>query len=301
MKKIVVTGSMHLYPDQIERLKKLGDTVVFDDIPTSKEWLERSKDADIILSGEIGMQDKSYELKNKYFSLPMVGVGWLDLPKLKANNNHLSNCPGCNKQAVSEWIIGMMIYLFRRFGELIRTTDIKKEEVLKSSHSLAGKNITILGKGNIGSTVGKICEALGMKVTYFQRNDNLLGKVKDADVVVSCLSANPSTRNLLDKTFFNSLKKGAYFITITASSVYDADAMLEALDKLILAGVADDSATMPVGEVSNPYYQKLLKHPKVIVTPHIAFNTDLTARGANDIMIDNVEAWIKGSPINLVI
>ncbi|MDD2822878.1 MAG: NAD(P)-dependent oxidoreductase [Candidatus Daviesbacteria bacterium] len=299
--KIVVPQDMAFYPDQIKRLKSLGETTFYEDIPTPEQWLERCKDADIICTGEVGMETKSYELKNKYFSLPMVGTAWLDLPRLKAGGNSLSNSPGCNKEAVSEWIIGMMIYLMRNFDHLIRITNTPKEKIFKTSPGLAGKNITILGKGNIGSTVGKICEALSMNVTYFQRGDDLLKKVKDADVVVSCLKAEGSTKNLLDTSFFNSLKKGSYFITITASSVYDIDAMFEALDKGILAGAADDSAGMPVAEADNPYYLKLVSHPKVVTTPHVAYNTEATARKANDIMIDNVENWIKGTPINIVI
>lgn len=162
-------------------------------------------------------------------------------------------------------------------------------------------NVAILGKGNIGSRTGEVCKTLGMNVSYFQKGDNLTEKVKDADIIVACLSANPATKNLLSKEFFNSLKNDSYFITVTNSSVYDVDAMLEALEKGILAGVADDSACMPVAEADHPYYLRLANHPRVVATPHIAFNTDATARKANDIMIDNVENWIKGTPINIVI
>lgn len=301
MKKIVVPQDLAFYPDQIERLKSLGETTIYNDIPTPEEWLERCKEADIICTGEVGMETKGYELKNKYFSLPMVGTGWIDLLRLKESGNSLSNSPGCNKEAVAEWIVGMMIHLMRNFDQLIRITNTPKEKIFKTSPGLAGKKVTILGKGNIGSTVGKICEALGMNVTYFQRSDDLLEKVKDADVVVSCLRTEASTKNLLDKNFFNSLKKGSYFITITASSVYDVDAMLDALDKGIIAGVADDSAGMPVAEADNLYYLKLISHPKVVATPHIAYSTEATARKANDIMIDNVENWIKGAPTNSII
>ncbi|MDO8499002.1 MAG: NAD(P)-dependent oxidoreductase [bacterium] len=301
MKKIVVPQNMSFYPDQIERLKSLGETTIYNDMPTPEEWFERCKDADIICTGEVGMETRGYELRNKYFSLPMVGTGWLDLPRLKEGGNSLSNSPGCNKEAVSEWIIGMMIYMLRQFDRLIGVTNKSKQEVFKRSPGLAGKNVTVLGKGNIGSRVGEICKVMGMDVTYFQRGDDLLEKTKDADVVVSCLKVEPSTKNLLDKKFFNSLKKGSYFIIITASSIYDIDAMFEALDKEILAGVADDSAGMPVAEADNPYYLKLISHPKVVATPHIAFNTDATSRKANDIMIDNVGNWIKGKPSNIVI
>ena len=82
--------------------------------------------------------------------------------------------------------------------------------------------------------------------------------------------------------------------------ICDVDAMLSALDKGILAGVAHDSGGIQVGDISDPFYQKLLKNPKVIVTPHIAYKTDATARRQYDMMIDNVEAWIKGHPVNLV-
>ena len=76
--------------------------------------------------------------------------------------------------------------------------------------------------------------------------------------------------------------------------------MLGALDKGILAGVAHDAGGIKVGDTADPFYQKLLKHPKVLVTPHIAYNTDVRARVSYDMMIDNVEAWIKGKPINLL-
>lgn len=108
MKKIVVPQEMGFFPDQIEKLKSLGDTKIYNDFPSDEEWLERCKDADIICTGEIGMEEKGCQLKNKYFSLPMVGTSWLNLQKLKENGNSLSNSPGCNKESVSEWIIGIM-------------------------------------------------------------------------------------------------------------------------------------------------------------------------------------------------
>jgi phosphoglycerate dehydrogenase-like enzyme len=67
-----------------------------------------------------------------------------------------------------------------------------------------------------------------------------------------------------------------------------------------LAGAAIDAGGVQVGNYNDPYYQKLINHPKILATPHIAYNTDITARVANDMMIDNIEAWIKGTPKNLI-
>lgn len=158
--------------------------------------------------------------------------------------------------------------------------------------------MTILGKGNIGSCVGVAAEALGMQVDYFQRGDNLFDKVRGADVVVDCLSSKPDTQDLLNAEFFNSLKSGVYFVTVSAGKVLDVDAMFEALDNGKLKLAAHDS--FMAGDTSNELYQKILNHPKVYATPHIGYNTDVTGRTGNDMMIDNVAAWVEGNPINVV-
>ena len=124
--------------------------------------------------------------------------------------------------------------------------------------------------------------------------------MEDKDVIINCLGSNPTTKGLLDKDFFNSLKKGSYFITVTGKGIYDIDALITALDNGILTGAATDAANIQTGDVNNEFYQKLLNHPKILVTPHIAYCAESTARNCNDMMIDNIEAWLKGKPINIV-
>jgi phosphoglycerate dehydrogenase-like enzyme len=299
--KIVVTAPMAFYPDQIERLKSLGDVTFHNDLAkSSEEWVKRCESADIICSGKYGLKEKIYEIRNAFFSVPFVAVGWIDKKKLKKSGITVSYSPGCNRHAVSEWIIAMMLILLRRLDKFINVKELKEKYNSQKYLGLAGKKVCILGKGNIGSRVGVVCTAFDIKIRYFKRGNDLLKCVKDADVVVNTLSTNPSTIGLLDKKFFSSLKRGSYFITVTGLGIYNSKAMLSALDKGILAGVADDAAGILPGDVDDPYYQKLLKHPKVLTTPHISFQSDVTARVSNDMMIDNVEAWIKGKPINVV-
>ncbi|MDD5253771.1 MAG: NAD(P)-dependent oxidoreductase [Candidatus Nanoarchaeia archaeon] len=301
MVNIVVTQGMGLSSEQKKRLDSLGKVTYYEDIPKTPEvWLKRCEGQDIILSGKTGMRDKLYELKGVFFSLRFVGVGWIDKEKIKERNIVISNCPGCNKDAVSEWIIAMMLNLFRDLPVLINTEAYNEQDRPGRRIGLTGKTVCILGKGNVGSRVGKICEAFDMNVVYFLKGGNLIEKSKDADITIDCLSQNPTTEGLLNKKFFKSLKKGSYFITVTGSAIYDVDAMIWALDKGILAGAANDSGGINIGDTKDPFYQKLLKRPKILVTPHIAFNTDVTSKIANDMMIDNVEAWLKGKPINLI-
>lgn len=136
-----------------------------------------------------------------------------------------------------------------------------------------------------------------MHVKYFLRGDKLIDCVKEADVVVDTMSTNPDSKGLLGERFFGSLKKGAGFITITVH--VEVEAMLAALDNGTLSFAAHDVMVANLGDVSNPVYQKLYKHPKVLATPHLAGLSDVSNRIGNDMMIENVERWIKGEPINV--
>jgi len=298
MKKIVVMQPMHMYPDQVERLSKLGNVVVHKAfVKNADEWLDRTRGADIICSSNLGLKDKIYELENVFLSLPFVGVGWINKGKLEGKNVIVTCSPGCNKEAVSEWMIGMMLDLARDFPNLIDTKKVTQDNWCDKT-GLARKKVTILGKGNIGSQVGEVCAALMMDVTYFDRGGNLLENIKDADFVLNALSENAQTIGLLDQKFFSSFKPGAYFVTITSSSLYNLDALISEIDSGRIAGAADDCGSIMVGDSTDPYYLKVAAHPKILATPHLAARTDVTCRKSYDIMIDNIENYLHGKITN---
>jgi len=299
--KIVVTQPMDFSPDEIKKLRSLGEVTLYADHPSPDEWLRRCQGADIVCSGkDEGLKQNLYKLSQVFVSLPFVGVEFFDKEKSRQDKIVVANSPGCNKEAVSEWIIAMLLNLLREFPSFMNVKELPRGKRPKMTLGLAGEKVCILGKGNIGSRVGKICQALEMKVKYVQRRDNLLEKVKDVDVVIDCLGANPSTLGILNAKFFNALKKGSYFITVTGPKIYDADALLKALDSGILAGAASDAANITPGNTADPFYQKLLRHPKMLVTPHIAYNSDVERRNGNKMMIKNIEAWLNKKPVNIV-
>lgn len=292
---------MSFATDQKERLGKLGEVIYYKErAETPEEWLMRVKGFDVICTGVFGIREKWAELQNTFVSLPFVGVGWADPAVLKVNHAIMSNSPGCNRHAVSEWIIGMLLVIARKLDKYIDIKELPVGHLMTNpDFGLAGKNMTILGQGHIGSRVGEIAKAFEMNVTFFKRGDDLHEKVANADVVVDTLSVKADSKGLLGKSFFEALKDGAIFISVSAEPILDVDAMLAALDSGKLAYAATD-AQRP-GDTLDPLYQKLLNHPKIYVTPHVAWNTDVERRMANDMMIDNIEAWLKGKPQNVVV
>jgi phosphoglycerate dehydrogenase-like enzyme len=303
---IIFTQPMDLYPDQFDRIKGLKDSLgefvgykMFYDMPKdADEWFSRCSEGDIICSGKLGFTEKVNNLKGKFVSVPFVGVSSVDPVKVKKNGSLVSYSPGCNRHAVSEWVIGMAFMLFRRLDFWVNTEI--KDEVPEREKGLFGKKVVVLGKGNIGKRVGEMAEAIGMDVNYFCRGDDLYGMVVDADLVVDCLGSNESTLGLLDKKFFSACNKSVFFITITGPKICPLEDLFWALDNGEIAGCAHDSAGIVRGYTDDPFYQKILVHPKVLATPHISYNTDVSNRIAYDMMIDNIEAFLKGKPINVV-
>ncbi len=301
MKKIVVTQLMEFTPEQSDRINKLGEVVEYKQLAKShEEWLDRVKDADVICTGKFGFKQKWQELHNTFVSLPFVGVGFLDPAVLKQNNVIVSRSPGCNRHAVSEWIIAMILVMTRRLDTYINVASMPTGELPPNDFGLFEKNITILGKGFIGIRVGEIASVLGMNVTYFTRDNDLIKSVKNADIIVNTLSHNSSTENILNQEFFNSLRKNSYFVTVTSYEIFDQKALFNALDSGILAGAAVDCASAQVGSSDSPDYKVMKNHSKVLATPHIAAFTDVAERIRNDMMIENIEAWLNDKPQNIV-
>lgn len=302
MPKIVVTNHQEFTKEQKQRLDLLGDVNYYESLPTGEEYLQRIKGADIICSGTAGLKDVYSQLKDVYITVGFVSVSFVDLNVLKRNNVIISNAPGANRYAVSEWIIGMMIIMSRKLDVFLNCKESLRSDgkLPPLTPGLAEKSLTILGKGHIGSRVGDIAENLGMAVSYFKRGDDLYNSVKDADYVVNTLSSNPTSKNLLDAKFFSAMKDGSSFVDVTRSEIVDQAAMIQDLDSEKLSFVASDCGGILVGDTDDPLYRKLLNHPKAYVTPHISYNTPLSMKIGNDIMIDNVEAWIKGKPQNVL-
>lgn len=303
MAKIVVTNNQNLSEKQINRLNSLGEVTYHDTLPANRdEYLERIQGADIICSGAAGLQDAYAQLKDVYITVAFVSVAFVDIEVLKKNNVVLSNAPGANRHAVSEWIVAMAILLMRSLHDSINRQQTYRENgaLPPITPGLAGNNMTILGQGNVGKQAGKLASAFDMKVRFFKRGDNLAESVMNADIVVDSLSSNSSTAKLLDDGFFSSMKKGSFFVSVTRAEIMDEDALIRSLDSGRLAGAALDCGGIMVGDTEDPLYQKFLNHPKILVTPHISYNSEMSRRMGADIMIDNVEAWLNGKPQNVV-
>lgn len=266
-------------------------------MPDADELVKRTEGADILCVDWAPIDAAIPKMKPGILlvSLPFTGVGFLPLKEAADKGIKFANSPGFSTESVAEFGIGLMIGCLRKIYQYNKYQT--KPEV---EPSLYGKTLTILGAGRIGKLVGKLAETFGMKVVLWKRGDSLEGALKPADVVYCALPLSEETRNILGEKQFAAMKKGAYFVTTSHNKIYDHDALLKALDNGHLAGAAMDAEGTNIGDYNSELYQKFGKHPKVLLTPHVGSKSDYAIKRGYDMMIDNVEAFVKGKPINLV-
>ncbi len=155
MKHIVITQPMGLTRTQLADLQSLGKVTYYDTIcKNTDEWIERVNDADIIYSNNYGLDAGWRQVKNVYITYPFVTTSFLDSDVLKKNNVIVSNSPGCNQIAVTEWIVAMLINYFENSQSIVKQLKSKGQSHQKQKVFTGNLSVS-WGKGRLGNELEK--------------------------------------------------------------------------------------------------------------------------------------------------
>lgn len=297
MKKIVIAGNIPLSDDQRSRLETLGELKVASEYSSAADWLQLVQGADVIFSNGEYLLENLEHLNNVFVTYPYIELGAFNAQQLKERGVLVANTQGSNRSSIIEWVVFMALSLFRKFPQYLRITESQDFQL---NQSLSGKKVLIVGRGSIGSGIGETLKSFNMEIDYFGRGDNLELKAQEADLIINALNCNSSSQNLLNEEFFQSLKSGSYYISFARRYTYDLKGMIKSLDAGILAGAAIDCDPEKPYSVDNEFYQTCLKHEKILVTPHVAFATKEASANGREIAVQNIEAYLKGQPQNII-
>ncbi len=305
--KIVVMEKIEMSNEQINRLKRLGDVTSYHDSPNTEQAIERAKDAGIIIVDWAEVNPLLGHIpKTKLIALMSTGYAWVDTKKARSLDIAVTNIPGYATEAVAEHAFGLMVSVFKHIVKADK--GVKKGEWEKSrfkGSELKGKTLGIIGLGRIGSRVAEIAKGFGMEVIANNTNPKSIPGVemvelsellKRSDVVTLHCDLNPTSEGLIGEDQFNLMKSSATLINTSIGKLVDTEALVKALKEKKIAGAGIDRIEPEKLDNSHP----LLQFDNVVITPHIAFNTSEALSRRVDICIDNIEAFIKGKPQNVV-
>jgi len=172
---------------------------------------------------------------------------------------------------------------------------------------LHGSQLGIIGEGALGRAVAAIGAAFGMQAVFLDHPQrvgedleyhSLPRLLAESDVLTLHCPLLPSTRNLIGEAQLRAMKRTAILINTARGGLVDERAVARALQEGWIAGAGIDVLTTEPPREGNPLLE--LHLPNLIVTPHIAWASLEAMQFLADQLIDNIDAWSRGTPQNLV-
>ena len=241
-----------------------------------------------------------------------IGTTQIDLENAKKKGVVVFNAPYSNTRSVVELAIGEIIMLMRSVFD--RSREIHEGQWQKTaagSREVRGKNLGIVGYGNIGKQLSVLAEAMGMRVYYYDVDDKLAlgnavkcGTLEDlfnvSDVVTLHIDDNKANKNFIGNREINQMKKGAMLINLSRGFVVDIEALAEGLKSGHIGGAAID--VYPDEPASNgEFHTKLQGFANVILTPHVGGSTEEAQRDIADFVPNKIMDYINtGNTVDAV-
>jgi len=269
--------------------------------------------------------------KLKLIATRSTGFDHIDIEACQKKGVKVSNVPTYGENTVAEHAFALILALSRKIVPSVERTRMGDFNLSGlRGFDLKGKTIGVLGTGNIGAHIVRIAYGFEMKILAYdlQPKSELVKKYgisytsslkelfRRSDIITLHLPLNKHTYHLVNKEILAETKKGAYLINTARGGLIDSEALVWALEENILAGAGlDVLEEEPLIREERELLHKnielsamrdvladqiLLRHPKVIVTPHNAFNSREALERILKTTIKNIRAFLKGRAINVV-
>ena len=253
----------------------------------------------------------------KFIATLSTGFDHIDLQAAAGRGITISSVPAYGENTVAEFAFALILALSRKICEArARVRDENKftTDGLQG-FDLAGKTLGVVGTGRIGKHAVRMGKGFGMNVIAYDviHDDAFAAQMgfpyvsleellAQSDIITIHCPYLPSTHHLINQQNIGLVKRGAYLINTARGAIVETQAMLGALKSGQLGGagldVLEEEAQMKEGDMS--FVKEIVAMPNVILTPHNAFNTKEAYLRIIDTSIDNIAAFVAGTPINLV-
>ena len=214
-----------------------------------------------------------------------IGTNQVDLVAAKALGIPVFNAPYSNTRSVAELVIAEAILLMRRIPQ--KNAQCHRGGWSKSaagSFEVRDKVLGIIGYGHIGTQIGVLAEAFGMRVIFHDIETKLtLGNARPAhglddllersDIVTLHVPETPQTQNMIGAAQLAKMKRGAVLINASRGTVVDIDALATSLRAEHIAGAAVDVFPLEPKGNDDAFVSPLIGMDNVILTPHVGGST----------------------------
>ncbi len=264
----------------------------------------------------------------KFVATMSTGFDHIDIEECKKRNIVVSTVPTYGENTVAEHAFALIFALSRRLIESVeRVKSGNFSPTGLTGFDLFGKTIGVVGVGNIGIHAIRIAKGVGMEVLAYKRTpdpklatdlgfrfvemDQLLA---ESDIITLHVPYTPQTHHLINADAFAKMKDGVVIINTARGALIDTEALVAAIQsgKVAAAGLdvlEEEPMLREEHELLHKDFQiqdlktvladhMLLNNPKVVITPHNAFNSVEALQRILNTTSDNILGFLAGTPKN---
>lgn len=330
--KIAFFG-IHDWETEYLKKKLSKHTCYFFEEHLNKDTAKKAKNVDavsVFINSQVDKDVMRLLPKLKLITTRSTGYDHIDIVEAKKRKIVVSTVPFYGENTVAEHAFALILSLSRNIHRsYIRTMrgDFSIEGL--EGFDLNGKTLGVVGGGHIGMHVARMARGFGMNVIVFDINrQKFLSEVigfeyvgfedllKQSDIISLHVPYNKHTHHLINRKNIKLIKKGALLINTARGGVVETAALLEALDRKILAGAGLDvlEGEQLIIEERETLYNKtnmkkmmeiacnhiLLGRDNVVFTPHIAFYSKEALERILHTTAENILNFAAKSPTNIV-
>lgn len=281
------------------------------DRTSAEETFERAKEADIIITSKVlfGRELLAKLPKLKLIAITATGTNNIDLVAAQALGIAVKNVTGYSSVTVPEHVLGMIFALKHSLMSYHRdqiTSDrwATCGQFCYTDHPITdvrGATLGVVGKGCLGSEVGRLATLLGMRVLYAEHRGASTVRegytpfevvLKEADIVSLHCPLTETTQNLINAQTLALMKPTAYLINTGRGPLVDEAALLSALKNGTIAGAALDVLVKEPPALDDPLMQAAKVLPNLLITPHVAWASDSAVTTLVNKVAQNIEEFV---------
>ncbi len=305
--KILTRGG--LPPEHAQRLAAISPQIQLVAAGDDAQWQRELPEAAVIFGG-FSQEDLRAARKLRWIQWSAAGVEHILFPELVNSPITLTNAKGCYAPEITEHVFGLLFGLTRGIGAQAQQMRNRRWEQKVKPIELRGMTMGIVGFGGIGRETARRAKAMDMRVAavdaepmYRERysiadvislvDDGLPELLQQADVVVSAAPHTRRSEGMFGEREFGLMKPTAYFINVSRGKLVQTPALVKALKAQQIAGAGLD-VTDP--EPLPPNHE-LWDMPNVLITPHIAGQSQYSGTRILDVFVENVRRYVSGYPL----
>ena len=286
-------------------------------VTLAAQVVERLEDATIAISNKIPvMADSLAQLKSlRMIAVCATGTNNVDLDYCRAHGIVVSNIRNYAMHTVPEHVFALILALRRNlpgYREDVRNGLWQKTEQFclftRPILDLHGSTLGVIGHGTLGQATAKLGEAFGMRVLFADHKNVTTVRsgytafetvLAESDVITLHCPLTPATHHMIGTAELRKMRPHALLINTARGVLVDETALILALKQGVIGGAGFDVLTAEPPRTSNPLLN--LDLPNFILTPHVAWASRNAMQIMADQLIDNIEAFIRGTPRNRVV